>query len=858
MATERKLIAILIAVVCFSKVSLAWFSQSNDWLVNRSLFQPSKLTNTTSGGLPAITLSNGLILRTFSLDPCFTTVEFELLTTRTKFLRALSPEATMTLNGQAVNVGSCLGQDAAHTEFWDPATTALRVDPLSLMLVNYSTSPVIAPFAYVPGTGHSPKDISWPPKGLHLTVNFAPPATLPSNTSSTFAGPFEQLAFNCPFVKGAFQCLTGFISCDNTTVEGQCSWPRAKAVQECAKWPLCLGVQCNPSRDDCQARGAPFSFSSSHYNIFIRSGPAQAASSLVSMHYEIYDGLPVMRKWITVTTTAEPVVVDNMYIEYLRAPNFAPEQITVFQIVANNPTPFSQQVVPLADQSFPGRTQQLWYLDPDWDACCDQELHVSYTYYTVLKVGYGVDVTFGGLTGPGTLVTTSEPFESIGVRLLLHDTTDWERQGLATRRMQELLTPQLMESPLYTMITDISSTAAFRRALDAAAAAGLEFVVVGYGAAGYCGMCPGQLNDATWVAWFKEQVDYARTLGLGVGAYTLMQHNGWGEAVPAAEQVLNRDGSRGGIACFATDWHAAYRASVLKFAQQVGLFSVETDGQYESAACADTGGDHHHNGLAGSWHAQIAATADFNIAMKANGLYQTGADSYEFSGTNKWNHADTDAGYSLPSLWERLSVGRDYVYDSTTTRTHSSGMYGLGDLAQASLSCNPSPGRLVCVDFALASFLGQGVVPDVVASQLWAPNDPDAVALQYIFANWSLFFATHRAVLTSAASLHITRPTSRGYEATAHLLSDPSATERAFVSVYNPTSASLSDTLAVSLYYAGIAPGQSVTVTAVAPGTKPAAPTTHTVGQDGGAVYDVMIPLQLQPTSYALYVVALA
>jgi hypothetical protein len=66
---------------------------------------------------------------------------------------------------------------------------------------------------------------------------------------------------------------------------------------------------------------------------------------------------------------------------------------------------------------------------------------------------------------------------------------------------------------------------------------GFELVIVGYGAQGYCGMCPGQLQNASWVAWFKSNVDFARSLGVGVSAYTLMQHNGWGESVPSAEQV---------------------------------------------------------------------------------------------------------------------------------------------------------------------------------------------------------------------------------------------------------------------------------------------------------------------------------
>jgi hypothetical protein len=107
----------------------------------------------------------------------------------------------------------------------------------------------------------------------------------------------------------------------------------------------------------------------------------------------------------------------------------------------------------------------------------------------------------------------------------------------------------------------------------------------------------------------------------------------------ACLQAMNRDGSRAGVACFATDWHAAYRASVLQFITEVGLSGVETDGQYEDYPCADSGGDHHHNGLEGSWDAQMAATAVFNEQMKGLGIYQTGADAYLFSGANLWNHA---------------------------------------------------------------------------------------------------------------------------------------------------------------------------------------------------------------------------
>jgi hypothetical protein len=652
--------ALLLALFAAPAASVALappgVAQSADWLVNYQAIAKASAVETTipaPGGAtrPALRLSNGLLTRTFSLSPCFATVDLTLAPSRTQFVRALSPEATLSLNGTNVTVGGCVTD--AHPEFFDPAANSLSPDPTSLTFTRWELLPVLAPFKYVPGERHSDSSVPWPPKGVHLVAHFNV-TTLPDPNASTFVGPFSdtQLACGGPNADQCLQAVPGTAhGCDNSSVPGQCSFPRAQAVALCGAWAECAGVQCNPARSDCQARGAPISISASHYDTYFRADTAGLQGVDVAVHYELYDGLPVIKKWVTVSVAAPaaPVLVDDLFMEHLRAPNFAPEMISVLQIQPNNPTPFNQQIVPDPALSFPGRTQQLWYFDDAWDACCDTELHVSYSYYTRLKVGYGPDVTFGGPTGPGVLVSAGDaaPFESIPVRLLFHDTTDWERQGLGTRRMQQFLAPQLQESPLYTMINDISSTEAFHLAISQAAAAGLELVVVGYGANGYCGMCPQQTQNATWVAWFKSNVDFARSLGISVTAYTLMQMNGWGEDVPAAEQVLQRDGTRGGIACFATDFHAAYRKSVLDFVVATGMVGVETDGQYENAYCGDDTGDHHHSGGAGSWHAQVQATAGFNTALKAIGGYQTGADAYWWSGANKWNHA---VGYCFSPL----------------------------------------------------------------------------------------------------------------------------------------------------------------------------------------------------------------
>ena len=63
-------------------------------------------------------------------------------------------------------------------------------------------------------------------------------------------------------------------------------------------------------------------------------------------------------------------------------------------------------------------------MDPHYDQKGDQEIHVTYTYYTFLVVGYTDSVTFGGATGPGMVLGPDQSFESLSVRMVLHDSTN--------------------------------------------------------------------------------------------------------------------------------------------------------------------------------------------------------------------------------------------------------------------------------------------------------------------------------------------------------------------------------------------------------------------------------------------------
>ena len=106
------------------------------------------------------------------------------------------------------------------------------------------------------------------------------------------------------------------------------------------------------------------------------------------------------------------------------------------------------------------------------------------------------------------------------------------------------------------MLSDLS---ALRRIVDQAAKTGHELGIIGFGAEGWCAFCSAQTEDSNFTEWLANEVRYALSKNIKLSAYTLMQGNGWGmDPIPEDAKILNRDGSRGPTACFATDWHASY------------------------------------------------------------------------------------------------------------------------------------------------------------------------------------------------------------------------------------------------------------------------------------------------------------
>jgi hypothetical protein len=147
-----------------------------DWLVDAPKI-PCTAYRSPDGR--EIVLTNGIARRVFTLVPHpagaafhgIATTAIDELVTGESFVRAVEPEAVLTLGGTQIRVGGLEGQaDRAFLRVED--IEKLRVPADALVLVDVATGPIPARMEWK--RVRWSEDRPWPPRGLRLTLVFEP------------------------------------------------------------------------------------------------------------------------------------------------------------------------------------------------------------------------------------------------------------------------------------------------------------------------------------------------------------------------------------------------------------------------------------------------------------------------------------------------------------------------------------------------------------------------------------------------------------------------------------------------------------------------------------------------------------
>ncbi len=142
-----------------------------DWLVEDVEPAAGAYIHTTRKELH---LDNGLVRRSFRLAPAFGCVSLRRLADGAELLRAVQPEAVLTIDGEEWSVGGLVGQPN-HAFLREGWLDGLEPAPRSLKLTNMTAREISERLAWARPRHHAPGAV-WPPKGMHVELSFQGPA----------------------------------------------------------------------------------------------------------------------------------------------------------------------------------------------------------------------------------------------------------------------------------------------------------------------------------------------------------------------------------------------------------------------------------------------------------------------------------------------------------------------------------------------------------------------------------------------------------------------------------------------------------------------------------------------------------
>ena len=499
------------------------------------------------------------------------------------------------------------------------------------------------------------------------------------------------------------------------------------------------------------------------------------------VHYEMYDGLPLMAKWVEVHNgSSVDIRLDRLTSELLAVvdsesavdhPPHPPDVLHVETEYAFNGM----------DSSSASRTVN-WVPDPQYLS------QVNYARASPVLLQVRPPVGPAAVIAPGTGWASFRTFE------LAYDSTDRERRGLEQRRMYRAIAPWVTENPIFMHVRR-ANPEAVKLAIDQCAEVGFEMVIISFGSG-----LNMENQDAAYLAQMKSLADYAHSKGVQLGGYSLLASR----RIDDENDVINpKTGHTGGTIfgnspCLGSRWGIDYFRKLQHFLEATGFDVLEHDGSYPGDICASTSHPG-HRGADDSQMRQWQQITAFYRWCRERGVYLNVPDWYFLNGSNKTAMGYREANWSLPRD-RQIILGRQNIFDGTWGKTPSMGWMfvplveyqGGGEAA----TLEPLEQHLADYEQHLAQNFGSGVQAAYRGPRLY-----DSEKTKAVVKKWVDFYKAHRDILESDL-IHLRRPDANDIDVVLHV--NPALREKALAMVFNPTDAPVTRRVKLPLYYSGL------------------------------------------------------
>ena len=157
-----------LAVLFFGSVCRA--NEAADWLLDP---KPYVSNIQIAEDQSTIVLENGIVHREIVTKPAAATISLKNLVSGEEFLRALTSEGYLTIDGKAYSIGGLTGQPVQNylKREWIESSKA---SDLSWTFKSARLEPVAKPFEWKKHPEWMAHDYDWPPKGKHVVLSFQP------------------------------------------------------------------------------------------------------------------------------------------------------------------------------------------------------------------------------------------------------------------------------------------------------------------------------------------------------------------------------------------------------------------------------------------------------------------------------------------------------------------------------------------------------------------------------------------------------------------------------------------------------------------------------------------------------------
>lgn len=686
----KRLLPFLLCCHCLHAQQIASFKPWNealsqttpaDWLVAPC---PQKAEVYRSADGKDLILYNGLLTRRFRLSPAVACTDFKNLSNGQQLLRALSPEARLTIDGKNYLVGGLKGQ--------------------------------------------------------------------------------TEKAYLLP------EWLDGFSA---LSTDFQLTAVASEPLQPFLRWRANTWVM-NPR----QPTGKTLVFT------YQASNPA-IAGLVVRVFYELYDGLPLIVKWLSIENTGtQSRHLHRVVNEIL---GFVEEE----SAVVGRPEQMKKQHGLYVETNFAFNNAMRYDISDQtthWITDSSYTSQVNYNYETPCILEVYPEKS------PGIDLQPGETLRSVRTHELLLDSYDRERRGLAIRQMYRTVAPWTTQNPIFMHLVS-QNDQQVRDIVDQCAQTGYEGIILSFGS--HCNM--EDTSSANIQRW-KTLADYAHSKNILLGSYALFSSRRISDEDDVIDPKTGRPGGAffGNAPCFGSRWGIAFAEKLKFFMRSTGFDIFENDGPYPGDVCASTTHPGHKNLKDSQWR-QMERQKELYHWCNENGIYVNAPDWYFFDGTHKIAIGYREVNFSLSRDQQKI-LNRQNIYDGTWEKTPSMG-WGFVPLTRyqgggPEAVLEPLHEHLRDYEQLMVQYYGAGVQACYRGPRLF-----DTEATKSLVQRTVAWYKKYRDILNSDL-IHLRRADGRDWDGILHV--NPKLATKGFLLVYNPLKTPITRKLRIPLYYTGL------------------------------------------------------